>query len=74
VPFEGESFVAVALKHINEPAPSVLERRADAPSRLVSLVDSMLVKDHAFRPSMDEGRRGARVDSRVTRAGPVRLP
>ena len=27
VPFEGESFVAVALQHINEPAPSVLERR-----------------------------------------------
>ena len=54
VPFPGESFVAVAMKHINEPPPSVLERRPDAPPRLAALVDSMLEKDHAFRPSMDE--------------------
>jgi eukaryotic-like serine/threonine-protein kinase len=54
VPFEGESFVAVALKHINEPAPSVLERRPDTPPRLVRLVDAMLEKDHDARPSMDE--------------------
>jgi eukaryotic-like serine/threonine-protein kinase len=54
VPFEGESFVAVALQHINEPAPSVLERRPDTPPRLARLVDSMLQKDHDARPSMDE--------------------
>jgi serine/threonine-protein kinase len=54
VPFEGESFVAVALKHINEPAPSVLERRPDTPPRLARLVDAMLEKDHETRPSMDE--------------------
>jgi serine/threonine-protein kinase len=54
VPFEGESFVAVALQHINEPAPSVLERRPDTPPRLARLVDAMLVKDHDVRPSMDE--------------------
>jgi eukaryotic-like serine/threonine-protein kinase len=54
VPFPGESFVAVAMKHIHEPAPSVLERRVDTPPRLASLVDSMLEKDHTFRPSMDE--------------------
>jgi eukaryotic-like serine/threonine-protein kinase len=54
VPFEGESFVAVALKHINEPAPSVLERRPDTPPRLVRLVDAMLQKEHDARPSMDE--------------------
>ena len=54
VPFEGESFVAVALKHINEPAPSVLERRPDTPLRLARLVDAMLEKDHDARPSMDE--------------------
>jgi serine/threonine-protein kinase len=54
VPFEGESFVAVALKHINEPAPSVLERRPDTPPRLARLVDAMLEKDHNARPSMDE--------------------
>jgi eukaryotic-like serine/threonine-protein kinase len=54
VPFEGESFVAVALKHINEPAPSVLERRSDTPPRLARLVEAMLAKDHTARPSMDE--------------------
>ena len=54
VPFEGESFVAVALQHINEPAPSVLERRPDTPPRLARLVGAMLEKDHDARPSMDE--------------------
>src|SRR5580765_7560938 len=54
VPFPGESFVAVAMKHIHEPAPSVLEQRPDTPPRLASLVDAMLAKDHTFRPSMDE--------------------
>jgi serine/threonine-protein kinase len=54
VPFEGESFVAVALKHINEPAPPVLERRPDTPPRLARLIDAMLEKDHDARPSMDE--------------------
>jgi eukaryotic-like serine/threonine-protein kinase len=54
VPFDGDSFVAVALKHINEPAPSVLERRPDTPPRLARLVDAMLGKDHDARPSMDE--------------------
>jgi serine/threonine-protein kinase len=54
VPFEGDSFVAVALKHINEPAPSVLERRPDTPPRLARLVDAMLEKQHDARPSMDE--------------------
>ena len=54
VPFEGESFVAVALKHMNEPAPSVLERRPDTPPRLAHLVGAMLEKDHDVRPSMDE--------------------
>src|SRR5438309_283668 len=33
VPFDGESFVSVALKHVHEQAPSVLERRPDCPLR-----------------------------------------
>ena len=56
VPFEGDSFVAVALKHINEPAPSVLDRRPDMPLRLARLVDEMLAKEHDARPSMDAVR------------------
>jgi eukaryotic-like serine/threonine-protein kinase len=53
VPFPGDNFVAVAMKHVNEPAPSVLERRPDAPPRLVHLIGAMLAKDHVDRPSMD---------------------
>ena len=34
VPFEGDNFVAVAMQHVNEPAPSVLEHRPDCPPRL----------------------------------------
>ena len=30
VPFTGDNFVAVAMRHINEPPPSVLERRPDS--------------------------------------------
>jgi eukaryotic-like serine/threonine-protein kinase len=54
VPFEGENFVAVALKHINEPPPSVLDRRGDVPQRVADAVDRALTKDPRRRfPSMD---------------------
>ena len=33
VPFSGESFVAVAMQHVNEPPPSVLELRPEVPLR-----------------------------------------
>ena len=54
IPFPGESFVAVAMQHINEPPPRVLDRRPDAPPPLAQLVARMLEKDHDYRPSMDE--------------------
>jgi serine/threonine protein kinase len=44
VPFPGENFVAVAMKHINEPPPSILERRPDAPLRLAAAVERALAK------------------------------
>src|ERR687887_2873065 len=54
VPFPGESFVAVAMRHVNEPAPSVLERRPDAPARVAHAVARALEKDPAARfPTMD---------------------
>src|SRR5919199_4317353 len=31
VPFPGDNFVAVAMKHINDPAPNVVEERPDVP-------------------------------------------
>jgi serine/threonine-protein kinase len=49
VPFPGDNFVAVAMKHINEPPPELLERRPDLPIRLVAAVDRALEKDPARR-------------------------
>jgi predicted Ser/Thr protein kinase len=55
VPFQGENFVAVALRHVNEPAPSVLERRPDAPPRVAMAVERAMAKDPDDRfQSMDE--------------------
>jgi eukaryotic-like serine/threonine-protein kinase len=55
VPYEGETFVTVALQHVNEPVPSVLERRPDAPPRLALAVEQAMAKspDQRFE-SMDE--------------------
>jgi len=53
VPFDGENFVAVAMRHINEPAPDVRERRGDVPPRVAAAVDRALAKDRRDRyPSM----------------------
>jgi len=54
VPFEGENFVTVAMKHINEPAPSVIAWRRDCPPRVAAAVARALAKDPRDRfPSMD---------------------
>jgi serine/threonine-protein kinase len=50
VPYQGDSFLAVAMQHVNEPVPSVLERRPDTPLRLASLVESCMAKQPAERP------------------------
>ena len=53
VPFVGENFVAVALRHVNEAPPDLRERRPDVSPRLASAVDRALAKDPAARfPSM----------------------
>jgi serine/threonine-protein kinase len=44
-PFSGENFVAVAMQHINNPPPSVLDRRGDVSARLADAVDRALAKD-----------------------------
>jgi serine/threonine protein kinase len=49
VPFPGESFVAVAMKHVHEPAPNLLEKRGDVPPRVAEAVDRALDKDPAQR-------------------------
>jgi tRNA A-37 threonylcarbamoyl transferase component Bud32 len=54
VPFPGDNFVAVALRHINEEPPSLLELRPDVPPRLAAAVDRALAKDPRDRfPSME---------------------
>ena len=44
VPYEGETFVTVALKHVNEPVPPVLERRPDVPTRVALAVERAMAK------------------------------
>jgi len=53
VPFAGQNFVAVALRHVNETPPSLRERRPDVSPRLDAAVERALAKDPARRfPSM----------------------
>jgi serine/threonine-protein kinase len=54
VPFPGDSFVAVAMKHLHEPPPNLLDVRRDVPPRVAAAVDRALAKDPAERfPTMD---------------------
>jgi serine/threonine-protein kinase len=55
VPYEGETFVTVALKHVNEPVPPVLERRPDVPPRVALAVERAMAKSPYERfSSMEE--------------------
>jgi serine/threonine-protein kinase len=55
VPFPGDNFVAVAMKHLNDSPPDILQIRPDVPLRLASALDRALEKDPARRfPSMNE--------------------
>ncbi len=55
VPFEGENFVAVAMQHVTERPPSVLELRPDVPARVAHAVDRALEKDPSGRfATMDD--------------------
>ena len=55
LPFRGEGFVAVAMQHVNEPPPSVLDRRGDVPPRLALAIERAMAKRPEDRhASMDE--------------------
>ena len=55
VPFRGDNFVAVAMRHINEPPPSVRERRPDVSPRLDAAIRRAMAKEPRDRfGSMDE--------------------
>ena len=49
VPFEGDNFVAVALRHVNELPPAVRGRRPDVSPRLEAAVLRAMAKDPADR-------------------------
>ena len=54
VPFPGDNFVSIAMKHVNEPPPNLLEVRKDVPLRVAAAVDRALEKDPSARfPTMD---------------------
>jgi serine/threonine-protein kinase len=49
VPFPGENFVAVAMRHINEEPPSIRDRRPDVPPRVEAAVHRAMAKDPQAR-------------------------
>ena len=55
VPFGGENFVAVAMRHINEPPPAIRDKRPDVSPRLEAAVQRAMAKDVRDRfPAMSE--------------------
>src|SRR4051794_19205092 len=55
VPFPGENFVAVAMRHINEPPPAIRDKRPDVPPRVEAAIQKAMAKDPADRfPTMAE--------------------
>ena len=51
LPYPGDNFLTVAMKHVNDPSPNVLDRRPDTPLRLVSLIERCMAKAPADRPA-----------------------
>jgi eukaryotic-like serine/threonine-protein kinase len=48
-PYSGENFVAVAMRHVNDPVPSVAAARPDVPLRLDAALRRAMAKDPAER-------------------------
>jgi serine/threonine-protein kinase len=53
-PFIGATSVEILVQHLNRPAPALAPRCPDAPYGLVELVERMLAKSFAERPSAAE--------------------
>ncbi len=58
VPFPGENFVAIAMRHINDPPPSVRAVRPDVPPRVDAAVQRAMAKrpEDRFPTMADFGR------------------
>ena len=54
VPYPGDSMLTVAMRHVNDPVPSVRERRPDVPARVDAVVRRAMAKRPEDRfPSLD---------------------
>src|SRR6185312_8926470 len=54
-PYSGDSFVAVAMQHVNDPAPSITQARPDVPLRVDAALRRAMAKDPDDRfQSMDD--------------------
>jgi serine/threonine-protein kinase len=53
-PFAGESAIEILVQHLNRPVPALQPRCPEAPSALIQLVERMLHKRAAERPSAAE--------------------
>jgi serine/threonine-protein kinase len=73
-PYRGENFMAVALKHLQEPVPSVRANRPDVPPRLDAIVARSLAKRPEDRfpttEAMMAALEAARMDARAREDDP----
>ena len=54
VPFQGDNFVSVAMRHINDPPPSVREHRPELSPRIDAAIRKAMAKDRDDRfPNME---------------------
>jgi eukaryotic-like serine/threonine-protein kinase len=49
VPYDGDNFVSVAMRHVNDPVPSIRELRPDVPPRLDEAIQRAMAKHHLDR-------------------------
>ena len=68
----GENFVAVAMRHINEPPPSVRDERPDVPLRVDAALQTAMAKDPAT--ASRRWRRSATSSRRASRELQLRTP
>jgi serine/threonine-protein kinase len=59
VPYPADSFMAVAMRHLRDPVPSVRERRRDVPDRVDKIVARAMAKSPADRFPSIEAMMGA---------------
>ncbi len=66
--FGGDDRLAIGLRRAHEDAPSLREVKPDAPERAVALVDSLLSRDPAGRPTAAEAA------AALAEIAPLRMP